>query len=59
MSVLRSLEGTVTCEGGAVKSLQDFMHVTVAKWSGIMHLKVISKDVAGRLTTPESTVFDV
>lgn len=38
---------------GAVKSLQDFIPVTVVTWPGIRHLKVISKNVAGRLTTPE------
>lgn len=36
-----------------MKSLEDFIHVTIIKWSGIMHLKIISKNVAGRLTTPE------
>lgn len=35
----------------AVKSLESFIRVIVVKQAGLMYLKVISKDLVGRLTT--------
>lgn len=36
-----------------VKSLEGFIHVIIVKRLGLTHLKVISEDLVGRLTTED------